>query len=115
MPWTFSNNKLNSPFGQSWPAKSGPYGQGRLQVGSYKIGKVTSLASANSNKSFTDKKGFAWWCPITPNFLTNRKNLGIHPDGGVSGTEGCIGLTSGDTKSAYNALKSANGETLMVQ
>jgi len=110
MSWYFRSGKLESPT-NSWPAVSGSHGKGVLSKGEYKIGKVTTVVANPS----TDKKGFAWECPIMPTFATPRNGLGIHPDGKTQGTAGCIGLTNEDTMPTYNALKNAQGETLMVE
>ena len=39
------------------------------------------------------KDGIGFSIDLAPLFETNRSNLRIHPDGGLPGTEGCIGLT----------------------
>lgn len=55
--------------------------------------------------SSTMKSGFinpitknGWFIPLTPTFSTNRTGFGIHPDGNLPGTKGCIGLQNSDTK-----------------
>ena len=114
--WRFTTaNKLIAPNGQPWSAKSGPYGKGRLPKGQYTIGSATTISSGNKNRSYRDPSGFAWWCPIAPDFNAKRDGLGIHPDGGVPGTLGCIGLTSVNTRSAYNALRNAIRQKLVVE
>jgi len=52
--------------------------------------------------SYTDKKGFSWF------FWLGKDNLGIHPDGNVPGTKGCIGITDADTKPLFDFLKKIN-------
>jgi hypothetical protein len=49
--------------------------------------------------AFRDPQNFSWflWLGV--------RNLGIHPDGNIPGTEGCIGITSEDTKPLFNKLK----------
>ncbi len=93
MPWVFDSGTgtLTSPEGSSWNATSGPFGRGALPAGNYTIGNATAIDSA-SNPSFRDPANNAWWVPITPTFTTDRTSLGIHPDGGTPGTEGCIGV-----------------------
>ncbi len=49
------------------------------------------------------------WQPITSSFPTNRMGFGIHPDGNVPGTAGCIGATSNDTTSLRDALTNDPG------
>jgi len=41
---------------------------------------------------------------MDPNFNTNRPDLGIHPDGNVAGTEGCIGIKDNDSTDWYDAF-----------
>ncbi len=101
--------------GRSWSAVSGPHGRGRLPSGRYRIGRVTTLLSGDQNRSYRDRTGLAWWCPIYSNFDSTRTGLGIHPDGGVSGTLGCIGITEDSTRPLYNALREAEGITLIVE
>lgn len=114
--WTFENGVLTSPSGQSWKARSGPFGKGHLENGVYTIGRMVDVNPPEYRKgAFKDAAGNAWFCPISPDFASGRKGLGIHPDGNVSGTEGCIGLTEINTSSAYSKLKRANGEKLEVK
>jgi len=86
---TWGNNSYN--------AVSGPHGKGALDAGAYTIKVRHVAAGKNMNSGFRDKlTGKAWFIPITPDFVTNRNGFGIHPDGGVAGTLGCIGLTGAD-------------------
>jgi hypothetical protein len=94
MSWRFHNGRLAAPNGGEWSARSGPWGKGKLPDGLYRIGAAVSLSRA-SNTSYKDAADFAWWCPITPRFDTPRSGLGIHPDGGISGTLGCVGIVDG--------------------
>jgi len=103
-------------FIKSWPAISGPWGKGALEPGTYIFpSPPVSVPSNNPNQSaFCDKSGNCWWQPITPTFSTSRSRLGIHPDGNVPGTKGCIGATNSDTSSLKNALTNDQGP-LMVR
>ena len=49
--------------------------------------------------SYGDKKGFHWF------FWLGIGNLGIHPDGNVPGTKGCIGVSDSDTSSLFDELR----------
>ena len=49
---------------------------------------------------------YDWFQVIDPQFSTDRTELGIHPDGNLSGTRGCIGLLESDTSAWYDAFKS---------
>ena len=39
--------------------------------------------------------GLGWWCVLF-DASNNRTHLGIHPDGGLGGTNGCIGTQGTD-------------------
>lgn len=101
--------------GESWPAVSGPHGNGRLPEGKYTIevdrrtGQSTSLG-----KGYRDREtGLEWFVPLTPHFSTGRTGLGIHPDGNVPGTLGCVGITS-RADSFYRRLAGVGNLTLRV-
>jgi len=116
MPWRFENDTLTAPDSRSWPAVSGPCGRGRLDSGKYKIGPVTVLdSSAPNNKPYRDRRGFAWWCPLKPLFECDRTGLGIHPDGNIPGTKGCLGITAQNTRDLYRVLKSSPDRILIVR
>ena len=108
------NGFLISPNGAFWPARTGPHGKGALPDGHYRITKPTIRTKA----AYRDKKGFCWFCHIPSkviNKVWNRYEFGIHPDGSVAGTMGCIGLTDSDTRSAYNALSKTSTKDLIVK
>jgi len=97
---------------KGWTARSGPWGKGKLPAGLYEMGKPTEIAP---NPSYTDAKGFAWWAAITPLFPTERSGFGIHPDGGVRGTLGCLGIALPDTRPCFIYLSDlAEEKTLLV-
>lgn len=79
--------------GRSYRAISGPFKNGTIETGKYRI--ETKKVVSN----IIDKAGFqssgsnqGWFIPLIPLFDSNRSGLGIHPDGGQKGTEGCIGI-----------------------
>lgn len=83
--------------GASYAAISGPYRTGALPEGSYTVRVRHVVVGGALSSSFKDPKtGNAWFIPISPDFETDRSGLGIHPDGGIPGTEGCIGLRGAD-------------------
>lgn len=87
-------------------AVSGPYGNGPAPKGSYRITPPVAIdPTADSNKGFLDPKGNAWFAALHPEFETDRIGLGIHPDGNVPGTLGCIGIQLEDTTFIRDALK----------
>jgi hypothetical protein len=115
MPWRFEGRVLKGPEGQEYPAISGPHGRGRLPSGEYEIGEVDEVEGTHPNyNSYLDETGKAWWVPLKPRFKTDRYGLGIHPDGNVIGTLGCIGVRSKDTRQVYEELKKAKGDALIV-
>jgi len=115
MSWKFENNKLISSDGKYWPAVSGPYGKGKLPAGEYLITEPVEIKSkADKYKPYRDKTGFTWWCRIKPMFETERSGFGIHPDGNISGTLGCIGITLDDTKDVFEALLNSDDMSLVV-
>lgn len=115
MPWRFEGRILTGPEGQEYPAISGPHGRGRLPSGEYEIGGGDIVGKSHPNyNSYLDEKGKAWWVPLKPKFKTDRDGFGIHPDGNVIGTLGCIGVRSKDTGQVYEELKKTKGHTLIV-
>lgn len=107
-----SKNKLEwSAKGLVWKAVSGPY-RDPLPAGSYKVARkeVTPYTSA-IDSPYQDASGKGFFLPIYPKFSTSRNGLGIHPDGNVDGTEGCIGLVTNpgaskaSPKKLHDALK----------
>ena len=115
MPWRFENNTLTAPDRRTWPARSGPFGRGRIDPGKYRLGPVTAIdPNAVENEPFRDPCGLAWWCPLTPLFDTIRTGLGLHPDGNIPGTEGCVGITADNTRTLFFALKKSPDRILIV-
>jgi hypothetical protein len=92
----------------SAPAISGPHGNGALPAGTYSALRENMLDKEDDPKaaSYADshgtKRGHCWMLPIS-NFGV-RTDLGIHPDGGDVGTQGCIGLRIKDSKPWYDAF-----------
>jgi RHS repeat-associated protein len=98
----------------SWQARSGPFGNGALPSGNYTLNGGPSVVPSEhpNQESFCDPTHHCWWQPMTPGFDTTRSGLGIHPDGGVPGTSGCIGVQGTDTSSLYNILRQNPGLSL---
>lgn len=77
------------------PYISGRWGKGPAPKGKYLCRELREL-----DKKFEDFFRFAqfdigFFMPIEPEFESDRYALGIHPDGGIEGTLGCIGLRLG--------------------
>src|SRR5262245_39468653 len=84
-------------------AVSGPYGDGALPLGIYTALR-TKLLDRPAGSSYCDTNANCWMQAIDPTFTTSRTDLGIHPDGGAPGTEGCIGLLEGNTEKWHEAF-----------
>lgn len=99
--------------GKAFFARSGPWGKGMLPVGRYLLGKPVVLdTNEDRTDPYTDEVGNAWWCPLRPQFTTDRSGLGIHPDGNIPGTRGCIGIVGRDTTGVFALLR--EGDELLV-
>lgn len=96
---------LDTP-GLEWPARSGPWGNGPAPEGEYVVARAVELPDTAPG-GFRDPAGNEWWAAMTPAFVTERQGLGIHPDGGVEGTLGCIGIIGTDTASCRDWLTKA--------
>lgn len=108
-------------------ARCGPWGNGMLPTGGYRVGnknrdwiaqpsspgmkiklsyakpEMFELAEAGVPSAFT-KKRVQFFVPIFPEDKDNhRSELGIHPDGNVTGTAGCIGLVEYDADRFWEA------------
>ena len=116
---TLSYVTINGSPLESWPAVSGPWGKGPAPAGPYTVnGAPVTVPPSNPNyNSYCDPSGNCWWVPITPNFTPDpfRDGLGIHPDGGVPGTSGCIGAKGRNTQNLRNFLTNNPGLPLIVQ
>ena len=100
---------------------TGGYGKGAIADGIYKIerykvaaGNKDTMASGYINPI----NGRGWFLPLTPQFTTVRHGLGIHPDGNLVGTLGCVGLQGADTKKFWdrwlNTTMGARPSSLIV-
>ncbi|WPU91869.1 hypothetical protein SNE25_21365 [Mucilaginibacter sabulilitoris] len=89
----------------SSPAVSGPYGAGFIESGAYRA-RRNVLLDKDGIPAYCDPNSKCWFQLLDPQFQTARTDIGIHPDGNVPGTEGCIGITVNDTKPWYDALYS---------
>lgn len=110
MTFNRSSGILSWPNFGSWEATSGPFGRGALPAGLYTVSRreITDYTS-KTKPPFRDKTGKGFFIPIYPQFPATRgtnARLGIHPDGNVPGTDGCIGIKGGKAKSFYDAIAS---------
>jgi len=105
--------------GLRWGAISGPYGKGSLPSGLYDVGRreVTGYTSA-VDSPYRDKTGKGFFVPVYAKFETNRGKkdgrLGIHPDGNVPGTLGCIGITNANARNFHDAIRSTAPSAVLI-
>lgn len=76
-------------------ANSGKYGKGTMPLGKYELKKPIILIDEEGNRPYK-KDGDPWYCELVPLFNCDRTGLCIHPDGGVKGTLGCLGIEKND-------------------
>lgn len=108
--------------GESWNVRSGIPGKySPTPNGTYTIPKDALMSGTagqgvphNSKYSklpysYKDAKGLSWFLWI------GSGNLGIHPDGNVPGTKGCIGISDSDTKALFDKFKKLNIKALTLQ
>jgi hypothetical protein len=102
---TFANAKLGFLCIESnkYSCVSGKYGLGALPKGMYIIDKCYKLKAIKGKTESYTGTDFPWVAKLTPQFKTDRTGLLIHPDGGVEGTRGCIGIKNKDVK-AYEQI-----------
>ena len=94
---------------------SGGGGKGVLPIGLYKLGSARILSETTPNYSAYLGVSKAWFVGITPLFKTDRTELGIHPDGNVLGTAGCIGIYKLEQDDlCFAILSKKSGDTVKV-
>ena len=113
-----SKNELTA-FGQSWKAVSGG---GRykplalktytIPAGALMVGTRQALGAFFNSKyaaaPFVDRAGLGWYLWL------GEAGLGIHPDGNLPGTEGCVGI-KGDTAALFDLLRAHSGQALTLE
>ncbi len=91
--------------GQTYTAVSGPHGEGELSTGDYSI-QVRNAVEGDGLDSPYCAGGVCFFIPIAPLFDSNgRRGFGIHPDGNMYGTKGCIGIKEIDARAFLMAWK----------
>lgn len=84
---------------------SGGYGKGPIPNGTYDIERYNAVTGdkATMKSGFINPiNGRGWFLPLKPQFTTARHGFGIHPDGNLPGTKGCVGLQGGDIKKFWD-------------
>ena len=107
--------------GQEWAAVSGIQNRfspiangtymapaGSLMAGKSGYGVPYDEKYRRAPFRYTDKKGFSWF------FWLGLGDIGIHPDGNLPGTEGCIGITDHDTSPLFYLLRRINTAPVTV-
>lgn len=114
------NSKTLTGFGKAWSAASGNGSASPLSPGLYLVPPHALMVGTEhmqgvpyngkyGKPSYRDAKGFGWFMWL------GKSDYGIHPDGGPSGTLGCIGVTSSDTRPLFDELAKKNGAGLSVE
>jgi hypothetical protein len=88
--------------GVSYQAISGPWNKGMLPNATYTVQKYNVVASSE-DASFKSASGKGWFIPLKQPANITRSGFGIHPDGNVEGTAGCIGLVGDDADRFWTA------------
>lgn len=85
----------------SFTGVSGPYGNKCLPDGAYLLQSIVDTREDGMGCN----GDLGWKVRLLPTFATQRSGLLIHPDGGVLGTLGCIGIRCADAANAKEVLK----------
>jgi RHS repeat-associated core domain len=94
-------------------ARSGPWGNGKLPEGTY---GGRNLRNRSGNKAMTCPDGNGWSLDLDNK--GGRTELRIHPDGNVSGTEGCVGVVCGYHNKVFNSIQDGllrNGGEIILE
>ncbi|HEB94106.1 MAG TPA: hypothetical protein ENI94_11700 [Gammaproteobacteria bacterium] len=92
-------------FPDEYEVVTGGYGKGAIPDGPYDIGvyKAVEGDRASMKSGFINPiTGRGWFLPLSAKFSTARYGFGIHPDGNLPGTKGCVGLQGGDIKKFWD-------------
>lgn len=80
---------------------TGGYGKGAIPDGMYTIEVYRAVEGDKSSMSsgfVNPLTGRGWFLPLVAKFSTTRHGFGIHPDGNLPGTKGCVGLQGKDVR-----------------
>ncbi len=93
---------------EHYNAITGGFDLGPLPDGSYEVKTRHVVTGSHLASGFENSlTGNKWFIPIIPNFAETRDGFGIHPDGNVPGTKGCIGLQASDAGSFWRRWMNA--------
>ncbi len=88
--------------GKSYSAISGPWPKGVLPNGTYVVKKY-NVVDQGLGAGFKSATGKQFFIPLTPPASVKRNGFGIHPDGNLEGTQGCIGIVGSEADSFWKA------------
>jgi len=100
----------------TYEAISGKWGKGALPSGlPYKVKQAVRLGH-DASPAYADKSGMRWWARIEPDgWECDRTGLGIHPDGNLPGTLGCIGIGEAYTASLFDMLSEGDSSLDVIE
>lgn len=110
-----SNNQVTHKI----PFQTGGWGNGPAEPGEYAIDyydtpdQIAKLPNKEAYSLTYDDYTYGFYFHLQPKFVTERSGLGIHIDGSVPGTLGCIGLQIDDIDIAKEIYKLLAGAMAM--
>ena len=100
--------------GEAFKTISGGGGKGPLPFGEYNITSSYTIRPSHPNYAAYLREGVAFFALLTPLFKSDRTDIGVHPDGGVPGTKGCLGLIEKPLR-AYRILSAIPKEGVLFE
>ena len=108
-----------SGFGKTWTARSGGESCEALASKNYSVPPLSLMIGTEhipgaiyhnkySRICFKDGNGLGWFLWL------GEGQLGIHPNGNISGTQGCIGIVNSNTRDLFDLLRARSDQTLSV-
>ena len=88
--------------GTSYSAISGPWQKGVLPNATYTVKKY-NVVDTGLQAGFKSATGKQFFIPLEQPSSIKRSGFGIHPDGNLEGTQGCIGIVGSDADSFWKA------------
>ena len=86
----------------TYQAISGPWNKGMMPNGTHTVKKYEVVASTDE-AGYQSPTGKGWFIPLKQPASIKRSGFGIHPDGNVEGTAGCVGLVGTDADKFWDA------------
>lgn len=88
--------------GVAYAAISGPWSAGVLPNGAYGVKKY-NVVDKGLQAGFICQSGKQFFIPLQQPSNIKRSGFGIHPDGNIEGTQGCIGIVGADADKFWKA------------